>query len=178
MHVNDRLDYDSTSCSISRTLELVGEKRTILILREIWFGAERFSEFEQTLGCANNLLAERLRMLVAHDILTTEPYREPGARTRHRYRLTDKGKSLVPILVALTKWGDENLADEFGPPTVLLHRGCGAPIGLTVRCEDDHEIGGADEVELEPGPGARLRDGTLATEDRPPAARLRSPATT
>ncbi|MBB6376055.1 DNA-binding HxlR family transcriptional regulator [Pseudonocardia eucalypti] len=175
--MNDRLDYDTTSCSISRTLELVGEKWTILILREIWFGAERFSEFEQTLGCASNLLGERLRMLVAQGILTTEPYREPGARTRHRYRLTGKGNSLLPILVALTKWGDENLADEFGPPTVLLHRGCGAPIGLTVRCEDDHEIVGADEVDLQPGPGARLRDGTLASEDRSSAARLRSQAT-
>jgi DNA-binding HxlR family transcriptional regulator len=172
-----RFDRDTSNCSIARTLEIVGEKWTILILREIWFGAERFSEFEQTLGCANNLLAERLRTLVAHDILTTEPYREPGARTRHRYRLTDKGNSVVPILVALTKWGDENLADEFGPPTVLLHRGCGAPIALTVRCEHDHEIVGADEVDLQPGPGARLRDGTLASKGRSSAARLRSQAT-
>ena len=85
-------DRDTTNCSIARTLEVVGEKWTLLILREAWCGASRFSDFERILGCPRNLLAERLRKLVEHGILSTEPYQETGSRSRLRYVITPKGK--------------------------------------------------------------------------------------
>lgn len=79
--LDPRLDRDTSNCSIARTLEIVGEKWTILILREVWYGSSRFSDFERVLGCPRNLLATRLRMLVEEGILATETYKEPGARS-------------------------------------------------------------------------------------------------
>ena len=93
--LDPRLDRDTSNCSIARTLEIVGEKWTILILREIWYGSSRFSEFEHVLGCPRNLLAERLKMLVEEGILATETYKEPGARRPPKYVITPKGMDLV-----------------------------------------------------------------------------------
>lgn len=76
--MNPRLDRDTSNCSIARTLEIVGEKWTILILREVWYGSSRFGDFERVLRCPRNLLATRLRMLVEEGILATETYKEPG----------------------------------------------------------------------------------------------------
>src|SRR4029450_771036 len=99
-----RFDRDTSNCSIARTLEVVGEKWTILILREVWYGSSRFSEFERILECPRNLLAERLRKLVEHGILSTETYREPGARSRLRYVITPKGMDLMPAVRGHSAW--------------------------------------------------------------------------
>ena len=113
--LDPRLDRDTSNCSIARTLEIVGEKWTILILREIWYGSSRFSEFEHVLGCPRNLLADRLKMLVAEGILATETYKEPGARSRPMYVITPKGMDLVPAVMGLMQWGDKYRADPEGP---------------------------------------------------------------
>ena len=154
--MDPRLDRDTSNCSIARTLEVVGEKWTILILREVWYGSSRFGDFERILGCPRNLLAERLRKLVEHGILSTETYREPGARSRLQYVLTPKGMDLLPAVLGLMQWGDRYRADPQGPAIVTRHRGCGAPLDVQVRCEHDHHVG-ATEAEAEPGPGFRLK---------------------
>ena len=93
-------------CSIKRTLDVVGEKWTLLVLREAFYGARRFEEFLANVGCARTLLSERLATLVEHGVLRREPYREPGQRERHQYLLTEKGHDLFAALVVLMQWGD------------------------------------------------------------------------
>ena len=151
-----RLDRDTSNCSIARTLEIVGEKWTILILREIFYGSSRFGEFERVLGCPRNLLAARLRMLVAEGILATETYQVPGARSRPMYVITPKGRELIPAVLGLLQWGDRYRADPEGPAVLTRHHGCGAPVGVEVRCEAGHAVT-AEDIESLPGPAFRLR---------------------
>ncbi|BBH67776.1 HxlR family transcriptional regulator [Actinoplanes sp. OR16] len=151
-----RLDRDTTNCSIARTLELVGEKWTLLVLREIWYGLSRFSDLHQMLGCPRNLLAERLRKLVDHGILATETYQPEGSRSRSRYVITDKGNDLIPAVLGLLQWGDKYRAAPEGPAIVNRHHGCGAALSVQVRCEHDHHVPPA-EIDITPGPGFRAR---------------------
>jgi DNA-binding HxlR family transcriptional regulator len=151
-----RFDRDTSNCSIARSLDVVGEKWTILILREVWYGSSRFSEFERILGCPRNLLAERLRKLVEHGILATEAYKEAGARSRLRYAITPKGMDLLPAVLGLLQWGDRYRADPEGPAIVTRHRGCGTRVEVQVRCERDHHVKGTD-TEAARGPGFRLK---------------------
>ncbi|MFE3850318.1 winged helix-turn-helix transcriptional regulator [Streptomyces griseorubiginosus] len=154
--VNPRLDRDASNCSIGRTLEVVGEKWTILILREVFYGSSRFSEFERVLGCPRNLLAARLKMLVEEGILATETYKEPGSRSRPKYVITPKGVDLVPAVMGLLQWGDRYRADPEGPAMLSRHRGCGAPVGAQIRCDHGHAVR-PEEIESIPGPAFRLR---------------------
>ncbi|WP_257004537.1 helix-turn-helix domain-containing protein [Streptomyces sp. SA15] len=117
-----------SNCSIARTLEVVGEKWTILTLREVWYGSSRFNDLERVLGCPRNLLAARLRMLVEERILATETYKEPGSRSRPKYVITPKGVDLVPAVMGLLQWGDPYRADPEGPAVLARHRGCGAHV--------------------------------------------------
>ncbi|MET8312204.1 helix-turn-helix domain-containing protein [Micromonospora sp. NPDC005173] len=146
---------DTTNCSIARTLEVVGEKWTLLILREVWYGASRFSDFERILGCPRNLLAERLRKLVEHGILSTEPYQEAGSRSRLRYVITPKGTDLAPAVLGLMQWGDRYRADSAGPAIITRHDRCGAQLSVQVRCEHDHHVQASD-IQAAPGPGFRM----------------------
>jgi DNA-binding HxlR family transcriptional regulator len=154
--VDLRFDRDTSNCSIARTLEIVGEKWTILILREVWYGSSRFSDFERILGCPRNLLSDRLRKLVEHGILSTETYREPGARSRPRYVITPKGMDLAPAVIGLMQWGDRYRADSEGPAIVIHHQGCGARVDVQLRCEHDHHLN-ATHTEPVPGPGFRMK---------------------
>jgi DNA-binding HxlR family transcriptional regulator len=154
--VDMRFDRDMSNCSIARTLDVVGEKWTILILREVWYGSSRFSDFERILSCPRNLLAERLRKLVEHGILSTEAYQETGARSRLRYVITPKGMDLVPAVMGLLQWGDRYRADPEGPAIVTRHRGCGAAVDAQLRCEHDHPVSPTD-IEAAPGPGFRMK---------------------
>ncbi len=121
----ERTNYQASNCSIGRTLQVVGEKWTLLILRESFYGATRFEQFHSVLQCPRNLLSERLAKLVEEGILERSEYREPGSRARHEYRMTDLGRELVPILLALREWGDRHKADPEGPPVLTRHAGCG-----------------------------------------------------
>src|SRR3954454_7175745 len=93
-------------CSIRRTLDVVGEKWTLLVLREAFYGLRRFDDFHRAIGCARNILSARLATLVEHGILQRARYQEPGSRPRAEYHLTDKGRELFPALIALLQWGD------------------------------------------------------------------------
>src|SRR3954447_23861931 len=121
----ERTNYQASNCSIARTLEVVGEKWTLLVLRESFYGATRFEQFQRVLQCPRNLLSERLAKLVDEGIFERSEYREPGSRARHEYRMTDKGRELTPALLALMQWGDRYHADPAGPPVVARHAGCG-----------------------------------------------------
>jgi DNA-binding HxlR family transcriptional regulator len=151
---SDRFTYSSENCSIQRTLEVVGEKWSLLILREAFYGVRRFSDFQRALGCARNVLSARLATLVEAGILIREPYREPNERTRTEYQLTEKGRELLPALLALMQWGDRWAADPAGPAVEVRHRECGEPIQLEMRCAAGHGPLRPLEVVPVPGPGA------------------------
>ncbi|MEO3794883.1 helix-turn-helix domain-containing protein [Nonomuraea sp. B10E15] len=157
MNVPSRMGLRADNCSIERTLDIVGEKWTFLVLREAFSGVRRFADMQAITGAPRQVLSARLARLVDEGLLRKEPYREPGQRQRDEYRLTDKGRDLYPLMVALMHWGDKYLTGEEGPPVRLTHRGCGAPVELQFRCEDGHEVSGPREVTPVPGESAELR---------------------
>lgn len=120
------------SCSIAKTLEIVGERWTLLIVRNAFRGECRFDTFLQSLGLPRNVLTDRLNTLVDNGILQRVPYQQRPLR--NEYLLTDKGRDLGPILLALMHWGDQYTVDESGPPRVAYHDFCGSPIELHVMC--------------------------------------------
>jgi DNA-binding HxlR family transcriptional regulator len=150
----DRFRYSADNCSIARTLDIVGEKWTLLVLREAFYGVRRFADFHEALGCARNILSSRLKRLVDEGILVPQPYREPGSRPRTEYRLTEKGIDLFPAIIALMQWGDRWTADPDGPPVEVRHRECQSPVHLELRCGADHGPLTARDTHAVPGPGA------------------------
>lgn len=118
-----RTSFASMNCSVARTLEVVGEWWTMLIVREAFFGVRRFDSMQERLGIARNVLATRLQSLVDHGILERRRYQERPER--FEYRLTEKGLDLYPVLVAMMRWGDRWTVGEDGPPVTLLHQPCG-----------------------------------------------------
>jgi DNA-binding HxlR family transcriptional regulator len=147
--------YDSQSCSIARTLELVGERWTLLIIRDAFLGVRRFGDFAERLGVARNVLQDRLERLVEAGILSKVPYQERPLR--HEYRLTEMGTDLWPSIVALLQFGDKHLAPEAGPPMLMLHRGCGGELDDRRTCMTCGAALELRDVEAVPGPGgARL----------------------
>ena len=149
--------YDSDTCSIARTLAIVGDRWTLLVLRDVANGVGRFDELAGHLGVARNVLAGRLARLVEVGLAERIAYREPGARERYEYRLSGPGRELVPILLAFMRWGDRHLAGPEGPPAVVRHADCGAPVRISLTCEDGHELGDRPRLRVEPGPGGRMR---------------------
>jgi DNA-binding HxlR family transcriptional regulator len=145
-------DYSGQVCSIARTLELVGERWTMLILRDVFLGLRRFEDIRDDLGIARNVLSARLERLVAEGILDRVPYQERPPR--HEYRLTDKGTDLWPVLFELLAWGDRHAPEAAGPPVVLRHRGCGGAIGADRTCGACGLRVDAKRVAAELGPGA------------------------
>ncbi|HWE66417.1 MAG TPA: helix-turn-helix domain-containing protein [Acidimicrobiales bacterium] len=124
-------DYPTQYCSVASTLEIVGERWTMLILRDVFLGVRRFEDMQRNLGIARNILQARLERLVDNGILVKRPYQERPVR--HEYRLTEKGADLWPVLVALLQWGDRHaIAGE--RPMILQHRGCGGELDDRRRC--------------------------------------------
>jgi DNA-binding HxlR family transcriptional regulator len=153
------LDWSVEHCTIGRTMEILGEKWTIVVLREVFSGIRRFDDMRVRTSIPRQVLANRLTMLVDKGVLRREPYREPGARLRQEYRLTAKGLDLYPVLMALAAWGDRYLADPDGPPMEFVHRDCEQAVRLEVRCVDGHEVPDSRDITARPGPGARRRIG-------------------
>jgi len=150
----ERTNYQASNCSIARTLEVLGEKWTFLIIRESFYGATRFAQFHRVLQCPRNLLSERLGLLVDEGILERVEYREPGRRARMEYRMTDRGRELMHIMLALQQWGDHYKADPAGPPVIARHAGCGKELEVTFTCADGHTVTSPEQVDLVAGPGA------------------------
>lgn len=152
----ERVHYSSPNCSIARALSVVGEKWTLLIVRETFRGVRRFDDFQASLGCARNLLAARLKDMVDNGLLVKQAYQDDRGRRRFEYRLTDKGRDLMPTVAAIMSWGDRWEADEAGPAVVLHHEDCGEPVSVRLVCDAGHADLRAREVRSAPGPGARL----------------------
>lgn len=152
------LAYSADNCSIGRSLAIIGEQSTFLVIREVFNGIRRFEDMRVRTAIPKQVLTDRLSRLVEHGILRKEPYQIPGARARHEYRLTEKGLALYPILVAMADWGDRHLADPEGPPAEFRHRGCGEQVHVSLVCDAGHAVGVHRDVEPQPGPGAHRRD--------------------
>ena len=156
-----RTRLGDVSCSIARTLDIVGEWWTLLVLRDLAVGLRRFEDLRRDLGIASNVLAERLDTLLAAGLATREPYQ--FTPVRYRYGLTPKGADLVPVLYALQRWGDSWTTGETGPPVRLRHDVCGELTSARVSCA---ACGGDlrhGEVTWLPGPGLGVGRGTAVT---------------
>src|SRR5206468_5672699 len=125
------------------------------IILEAFYGTRRFDDFLPHCGVSPSVLSTRLRAMVAEGLLEKVPYQDPGARARDEYRLTDKGRSLAPILIALNDFADRWLLDPSESTVTLRHRRCGERVHATVACEGGHRIEAAADVVASPGPGAR-----------------------
>lgn len=142
--------YDNQVCSIARALELVGDRWTILVLREAFLGTRRFDDYQRNLGCARNVLTDRLGRLVEAGVLRRVGYQERPPR--YEYRLARKGVELWPATMALMKWGDRHLAPD-GPPVLVLHRDCEGQLDERLRCDRCGADLGPGDVYAAPGPG-------------------------
>jgi DNA-binding HxlR family transcriptional regulator len=143
-------DYENQNCSIARALEVVGERWTLLIVRDVFLGLRRFDELQQSLGIARNVLTDRLNRLVDEEILERVPYRERPPR--YEYRLTTKGLELNVALTALRQWGDKYRSDK--PPRLLRRKADKKPV-IAALVPAGATVLRADEVETVLGPGAR-----------------------
>ena len=149
------LAYSTENCTIGRAMEVLGERWTFVVLREVFNGIRRFDDMRRHTGIPRQVLTNRLSLLVEQDVLRRVAYREPGQRERREYRLTDKGFALFPVMVAVAAWGDRYLADPDGPPIEFVHRGCGSAVEVHLRCAEGHELDDPRTVLGRPGPGAR-----------------------
>jgi DNA-binding HxlR family transcriptional regulator len=127
-------------CSVARALEIVGERWSLLVLREVFLGVRRFDAIGAATGAPRAVLADRLRALVEAGVLVRREYRDAGARTRHEYRLTGAGRALRPALVALMQWGDRYRPMPAGPPLYIEHAGCGAAVRARLVCDEGHVL--------------------------------------
>jgi DNA-binding HxlR family transcriptional regulator len=132
--------WTAAQCSIDRAMRAIGNRSTLLLMREAFYGARRFDEFARRVGITEAVAAARLRELVAIGVFERQPYQEPGQRTRHEYVLTETGRDLLPVAMALMQWGDEHLTGPAGPPLRVTHHGCGAEIRVEVCCAAGHEV--------------------------------------
>jgi DNA-binding HxlR family transcriptional regulator len=142
--------WDRSRCSVAGTLAVVGEKWSLLVLREAFLGVRRFADFQRILGAPKAVLSDRLATLVEQEILARVPYQADGERQRHEYRLTPKGRDLYPTLVALMQWGDRYLAEDGVAPLQLTHGDCGADVRLALVCEAGHQLAGPRDVRAFP----------------------------
>jgi DNA-binding HxlR family transcriptional regulator len=147
-----------SSCSIARSLGVLGERWTFLILRDAFEGLTRFDEFRRSLGIASDVLSTRLATLVEYGVMAKVDYQEPGERRRHAYVLTDAGRELLPLVMGLQEWGDRHLPWAAGPSVLRCEKGGG---GVHVGFVDDHgrEVAPADLdlVKTDSYPEERLR---------------------
>ncbi|MDQ3993022.1 MAG: helix-turn-helix transcriptional regulator [Actinomycetota bacterium] len=148
-------DWDRDNCAVERTLSVIGDRKTLLVLREAFLGVRRFDQLRRNTGLARNILSDRLNTLVANGILRRELYQERPPR--HEYRLTRKGVDLYPVLITLMEWGTRY--GEIDEPAILLeHRSCGAIMMPRLACPECGEPLTAHDVRAVPGPGATLRE--------------------
>jgi DNA-binding HxlR family transcriptional regulator len=146
-----RNDYPDQICSIARSLEVVGERWSLLIVRDVMNGHRRFDALQKALGVARNVLSARLQRLVEEDILERRAYQENPAR--YEYFLTEKGLDLWPALIALLHWGDRYSPSPDGPPMLIVHKQCGGAVSDRGLCESCGQVLHARDARALPGPG-------------------------
>lgn len=153
-----RTSFSEFNCSIARTLDTVGEWWTLLILRDVFLGVTRFDDIQRDLGIARNVLTDRLDALLESGVLEQRAYQERPLR--HEYVLTDKGRDLQSVLLAIMAWGDRWESSESGPPVSLRHEGCGELTTPALVCSCCGEPLRPEEVTAQPGPGGSIGRGT------------------
>jgi DNA-binding HxlR family transcriptional regulator len=140
-----RAAHDEPTCSIERSLQVLGERWTLLIIREIYTGKHRFADIQSSLGIAPNLLSTRLKTLVDAGVLRKRTYQEPGSRHRDSYHVTPAGQDLQVILAALQQWGDRYCPRPSGPSALRRQRSTGQPVHVGFIADDsNHEVAGSD----------------------------------
>jgi DNA-binding HxlR family transcriptional regulator len=144
-------EYDQV-CSIARTLEVLGERWTLLVIRDVFNGRRRFDQIQENLGVARNVLSARLARLVDEGILEKRPYQERPPR--YEYFLTEKGLDLWPVMITLLHWGDRHLAEDDGPPMLIRHKNCGGLVDDRGTCAECGQRLTARDAYTEHGPGA------------------------
>ncbi|WP_328492009.1 helix-turn-helix transcriptional regulator [Streptomyces sp. NBC_00414] len=135
----DRDAWTATGwCAVERSLESIGTRSAMMLVREAFYGGRRFDELVRRTGLAETVASKRLRQLVTDGLMERRPYREPGTRTRHEYVLTDRGRALFPLFVALMRWGQTADGEQRGVD--LVHADCGALLVPSVHCEAGHDV--------------------------------------
>ena len=147
-----RTSFEDFNCSAARALDVLGDKWTMLVIRDAFYGVSSFSQFQKRLGIARNVLSDRLEHLVNCDILERKPVR-PGV-DRYAYSLTEQGKTVFPILVALVQWGDKWKSGSAGEPVQILDRKSRAPVQPVGVLARDGRFLTPSDVFYAPGPGA------------------------
>ncbi|HWC32388.1 MAG TPA: helix-turn-helix domain-containing protein, partial [Actinomycetota bacterium] len=153
-----RTSFKAMSCSVARTLDVVGERWTPLIVRDILIGVTRFDAIQRDLGISRKVLAERLSELTERGVLERVRYQDNPPR--HDYVLTRKGVDLAYVLIAMKTWGDRWASEDTGPPMLLRHERCGAIADIVPACSGCGEAIAPGEVTPLPGPGAEPGPGT------------------
>lgn len=173
-----RVDLSAFSCSVARTLDVVGDKWTLLVLRDAFYGLRRFEDFTRDLGIARNILTDRLGRLVDAGVLERRQYEQHPPR--FEYRLTAKGRDLLPVLLTMMHWGDTWAGADDDPPINLIHDACGRPTHAVTVCAGCGEELTPFNVRVEPLPPVIdevvARRHATPTTERPARARV-SPST-
>ncbi|MGW3729464.1 winged helix-turn-helix transcriptional regulator [Streptomyces sp. F001] len=138
---------DEPACSIERSLQILGERWSLLVLREVFAGRHKFAEIQSSLGIASNLLSARLKLLVESGVLDTQTYQEPGSRPRQSYHLTAAGSDLLVVLGALQQWGDRHRPRPSGPSALRRVRSTGRPVHVGFLDDEGREVP-ANEVTM------------------------------
>lgn len=137
-------DLKTEDCSLARSLAVIGDRWTLLILRDAFLRVRRFEDFQERLGIARRVLTERLASLVDDGVLEKVAYQQRP--TRHEYRLTEKGLALYPVILSLVHWGDKYYAGKDGPPVLHRHKTCGHDFHAVLTCSECGEAIGARDV--------------------------------
>ncbi|MDA1252959.1 MAG: helix-turn-helix domain-containing protein [Proteobacteria bacterium] len=138
-------------CSVARTLSVLGDRWTMLILRNAFMGVRRFDDFQRSLGLTRHVLSERLKRLVEHEILVKVPYVQ--RQERFEYQLTEKGLDLYPIILAMVQWADKWMDLGMGKPLEFTHKSCGKKIKPKVVCSECNDQIHVQDVRVAAGPG-------------------------
>jgi DNA-binding HxlR family transcriptional regulator len=146
-------ELEDESCSLARTVSVIGDRWTLLILRDCFLRVRRFEQFQERLGITRPILADRLKKLVDEFVLTKVAYQQRPVR--YEYRLTQKGLDLHPVIMSLVHWGDLHMAGKKGRPLLHRHTDCGKLFDPVMACSECGEPVSPRHVHVEPGPGAR-----------------------
>ena len=148
-------DLGGQPCSVARTTAVIGDRWTVMILRDCFNGSRRFDEFQTSLGISRTIVTDRLSLLVDEGVLVKAPYQEKPVR--YEYRLTEKGLDLYPILMFMFRWGDKHYATKEGPPLLFRHKTCGHDFHAVLSCSACDQVLNPREVEVRAGPGLKNR---------------------
>jgi DNA-binding HxlR family transcriptional regulator len=151
-------------CSVARTLEVIGDRWTFLLIRQAFLGVHRFEKVRRSLGISTNILADRLQRLVEFGIFDRRLYSTTPAR--HEYRFTDKGRDLYASMIALMRWGDDWLWENARVPMILHHKPCGEDFRPLVVCTECRVEIAIRDMSYRPGPGADPGETVAGTDDR------------